>query len=266
MIAKATQSFNRVAAVMGFGLIVGASCVPTSQSIEEIPTITLSNTIPTPTVQATGTPLPATEESEEQENNMVVPAGNDALIDGVLAADEWESARQIDLEDEGQLLLMHASGYLYLGIRAKPEPVTSICIDQIDQVSILHSSAAIGTAVYRLGDGIWEQITGFEWCCRDTTGSEQAREERNAHLQVEGWIASNGRMGNSDEVEFQITLPGDSIRLAVSSMGAPDYETVISTPGDLADDCHNPEMLTGPIPEQAQFNLEDWVTLTMSAD
>lgn len=263
MIAKATQSFNWVAAVMGFGLIMGTSCVLTSQPTEDLPTITLANTIPAPTTQ---TPLPATEESEEQKIKMVVPAGNDALIDGVLAADEWESARQIDLGDESQLFLMHASGYLYIGVRTKPEPVTSICFDQTDQVSILHSSAAIGTAVYRLGDGTWEQIAGFEWCCRDTTGTDQAREERNTHLQEEGWIASNGRMGNSDEVEFQIMLPGDSIRLAVSSIGAPDYETVISSPGDLADDCSNPEMLTGPIPEQAQFNLEDWVTLIMSAD
>jgi hypothetical protein len=193
-----------------------------------------------------------------------VPAGIEAIIDGVLSPDEWESAIQIDLEDEGQLFAMHAGGTLYLGVRAKPEPVTSICIDQGEQVSILHSSAALGTAIYQWGDGVWKQVKEFEWCCRDTTDSTQAQETRQAQLLKDGWVASNGRMGNSDEVEYQIAFPADTLRLAVNSIGAPDYESVISWPADLSDDCSNPEMLTGPIPEQAGFSPDQWITLTIS--
>jgi hypothetical protein len=180
--------------------------------------------------------------------------------------DEWEAAMQVDLDDESQLFLMHAGGYLYIGIRAKPEPVISICIDQQGRVEILHSSAAIGTAIYQPGEGTWEQVSGFEWCCRDTTDSDQAREERGTYLQEAGWIASNGRMGNPEEVEYQVELQDDSVRLAVSSLGSPDYETVTTWPAKLSDGCSDPVMLKGPIPGQTQFSQEEWITLTMAPD
>jgi len=263
-----THIFNLVV-IMSVSLIIGVGCAPTStpsQPIEDQPTLTPIEIIPTPTSQPTKTPLPPTDEPELKDLDIVVPPGNEATIDGVLSPDEWESAIQIDLVDEGQLFLMHAGGYLYLGIKAKPEPVTSICVDQSGQVSILHSSAALGTAIYQMGDAMWEQIKEFEWCCRDTTDSPQAQEARQTHLFEEGWVASNGRMGNPDEVEYQIAMPEDELRLAVTSIGAPNYKSVISWPGDLADGCSSLDMLTGPIPEQTQFSVEEWITLTISPD
>jgi hypothetical protein len=256
----------RLAAVLGLCLMVAVSCVsasPPVRSSDALPAITPIRAMPTPTLRATQTTLPSTDEPEGTGLDIAVPHGKEALIDGSLSADEWESATQIDLADDNQLFLMHAGGYLFLGIRGMAEPVISICIDQADQISILHSSAAIGTAVYRLGGGVWQQVRSFDWCCRDTTDRPQAQEERRAHLEDQGWIASNGRMGIPQQVEFQISLPGDSLRLAFSSIGAPDYESVISWPGGLADGCSSPDMLKGPIPEETQFSLEDWITLTM---
>lgn len=263
-----THIFNLVV-IMSVSLIIGVGCAPTStpsQPIEAQPTLTPTEIIPTPTSQPTKTPLPPTDEPEEKDLAIVVPPGNEATIDGVLSPDEWESAIQINLVDEGQLFLMHAGGYLYLGIKARPEPVTSICVDQSGQVSILHSSAALGTSIYQQGDTIWEQIKDFEWCCRDTTDSPQAQEARQTHLVKDGWVASNGRMGNPEEVEYQIAMPDDSLRLAVASIGAPNYSSVISWPEELVDDCSSLDMIGGPIPEQAQFSVEEWITLTISPD
>ncbi len=267
-------------------LITGASCVPASirsQPTEPQPTVsqpTLSQPtftptveIPTPTLQPTETSvpptetaLPTTEEPEVESLEIAVPPGIGAIVDGVLSPDEWETAIQIDLDDEIQLFLMQAGGYLYLGMRGKPEPVTSICVDQGEQVSILHSSAAIGTAVYQLGDGVWEQVRDFEWCCRETTASPQAQEALSNHLQEEGWIANNGRLGVPEEVEFQIALPDNSLRLVVNSIGPPYYRSVLSWPDDLEDDCSSLDMITCSIPEQAQFSLEQWITLSISPD
>jgi hypothetical protein len=279
-----TTRINKIIVIMGLSLSIGVGCVPTStpaQPTATQPTMTQSKILPTPTSQPKmtptkifptptsqplKTPLPPTDEPEAKDLEYVVPPGTEAIIDGVLSEDEWKSAFQIDLVDEGQIFLMYAGGYLFLGIRAKPEPVTSICVDQAEQVSILHSSAAIGTAVYLLGDGVWEQIRGFEWCCRETTDSSQAQEARRTHLLQEGWIASNGRMGNPDEVEYQIAMPEGSLRLAVTSIGSPNYRSVLSWPEDLSGDCSRLEMLTGPIPEQAQFSVEDWMTITVSTD
>ena len=281
--SKITTRINNLTVIMVSSLIIGAGCAPTSTPsqptapqptivqpsptpTEILPTPMLTEILPTPTSQPTETFLPPTAEPEVEASEIVVPAGNEAIIDGVLSADEWEAAIQIDLDDESQLFLMHAGGYLYLGMRGKPEPVTSICLDQTKQVSILHSSAAIGTAVYQIGDGVWELVRDFEWCCRETTDSPQAQAALSTHLQEEGWVANNGRVGVPEEVEFQIAIPDNSLRLAVNSIGPQYYRSVLSWPDDLDDDCSSLEMITGPIPEQAQFSLEEWITLSISAD
>ena len=217
--SKITTRTNNLIVIMVSSLIIGVGCAPTStpsQPTAPQPTIaqptstpteilltpTLTENIPAPTSQSTETSLPPTAEPEVEASEIVVPAGTEAIIDGVLSADEWEPAIQIDLDDESQLFLMHAGGYLYLGMRGKPEPVTSICLDQTEQVSILHSSAAIGTAVYQLGDGVWELLREFEWCCRETTDSPQAQKALGTHLQDEAWVANNGRVGVPEEIEF----------------------------------------------------------------
>ena len=265
-------------------LLLGVSCstgeVPTQSTTTQIATSPSTETdptkaqitkpsmklTPTPTTQPTSTLLPPTEEPKEDADTLVAPLGGEAIIDGVLDQTEWEEAMRIDLADQGELFLMQAGGYLYLGIRAKPEPVTSICLDQGEQVIILHSSAAIGTAVYELRDANWQQVRNFEWCCRETADSPQAQDARQAHLQAEGWIANNGRVGNPDEVEFKISLPGDSLRLAVNSIGAPDYRSILSWPDGLDDDCSSRDMIAGPIPEQAQFVLNEWITVLIPTD
>ena len=164
------------------------------------------------------------------------------------------------------MLLMQEAGYLYIGIRAKSEPVTSICIDQGEQVSILHSSAALGAAIYEQSDGVWEMIQEFEWCCRETTDSPQAQESRSEHLEQNGWLASNGKMGAPEDVEFMIFVPEEQLRLAVTSIGAPDYEEIAWWPAEMADDCRNPQMIRGSLPEQAQFSVEKWMMLMPSTE
>jgi len=267
--SKSTIRVFNLVLIMSLSLIIGVGCAPTptpSQPTEAQPTLTPTKIIPTPTMQPTSTPLPPTDEPGGKEITVVVPPGSEAIIDGVLKPEEWESALRVDLVGGEQLFMMHEGGYLYLGIRAKPEPVTSICVDQSDRVSILHSSAALGTSIYQQGATNWEQIKDFEWCCRDTTDSPQAQEARQKHLLQYEWVASNGRMGNPDEVEYQIAMPDDSLRLAVTSIGAPNYSSVISWPEDLVDDCSSLDMIGGPIPEQAQFSVEEWITLTISPE
>jgi hypothetical protein len=258
-----------ILAILCLCLVIGVSCEsnsPLAKQTDVSQTETPVKINPTPTMLPTPKELPATVELESQELLVLVPPGSEASIDGVLDAEEWGAALPVDLEGEGQLFLMHTGGYLYLGVRVKPEPVTSICVDQGEQVSILHSSAALGSAIYQRGDETWKQIKEFEWCCRETTDSPQAQGARQAQLLQDGWVASNGRMGNSEEVEYQIAFPGDTLRLSVNSIGAPDYETVTSWPADLSDDCSGLEMLTGPVPEQAVFSPDQWISLTLSPE
>lgn len=247
-------------------LVFLASCVPTGSITDTTAATPSTGITPTPTSTPTPTPLSPTDTPDSKSSPVIVPGGNAPIIDGSILTEEWESAFQSEMSGGGELLLMHEGGYLYIGIRAKPEPVTSICIDQGERVSILHSSAAIGTAIYKQGDAVWEMIQGFEWCCRETTDSPQAQESRSEHLELNGWMASNGRMGTPEDVEFKIYMPEGQLRLAVTSIGAPDYEEIAWWPVEMADDCRNPQMIRGSIPEQAQFSVENWMVLMASTD
>jgi hypothetical protein len=250
---------------MILGLIVGVSCTPATP--ESLPSTAIITPVPTretppPTALPTITPIKPTETSESQKLEIEVPSGDEPTIDGVLSPEEWAPAYQAELVGGGELLLMHGEGYLYLGVRAKPEPVTSICVNQGEQVSIFHSSAALGTATYQQGDEGWEKTRDFEWCCRETVDSPQAQENRAEQLQEDNWLASNGRMGAPEEIEFKIGMPNGLLRLGVTSIGAPDYEDIAWWPLDMAADCRNLSMIQGSPPDQAQFSVDNWMTLT----
>jgi hypothetical protein len=244
-------------------LVFLASCV-SAESIADTtaaaPSSGISPVIPTLT------PVSPTDTPDSNNPLFIVPGGNAPSIDGSILTGEWESAIQSEMSGGGELLLMHDGGYLYLGVRAKAEPVTSICIDQGERVSILHSSAALGTAIYEQGDAEWEMIQDFEWCCREITDSPQAQENRSEHLEQNDWLASNGRMGTPEDVEFKIYMPEGQLRLAVTSIGAPDYEEIGWWPAEMTDDCRNPQIIRGSIPEQAQFSVEDWMMLKSAAE
>ena len=192
-----------------------------------------------------------------------VPAGAPTSLDGVLGPDEWAGAYQGELSDGGELYLMQDGEYLYVGIRASGagSGVSSICMVRGDKVAILHSSAALGTAVYERGEAVWEQTQGFSWRCRSTSDAPSAQEERDRFMQEEGWLANNGRMGAPGEVEYRIAMPEGSLRLAVTYIGPPDIEAVARWSTHLDDDCGNAQMLQGPIPEQARFAPETWITI-----
>jgi Tol biopolymer transport system component len=193
-----------------------------------------------------------------------VPLGAPPILDGVLEPGEWAGAYQDKLSDGGELFLTQDGESLYVGIRAaaKGSGVGSICIDRGEQVAILHSSAALGTAIYENEGTEWQQVQEFSWHCRNTGSSAAAQEERSEFLQAEGWLANNGRMGVPEEVEYQIAMPEGSLRLAVAFLGPPSFDSVAAWPQDLDDDCRNIELITGPIPERLQFSPQTWMVVS----
>ncbi len=69
----------------------------------------------------------ATTMADENQNETLAPApvarvfapqGSPPTIDGTLSPGEWDAANVETFADGSELLLMHADGYLYLGIRA----------------------------------------------------------------------------------------------------------------------------------------------------
>ena len=192
---------------------------------------------------------------------ILVPEETPPTLDGSISPGEWEEAAIESFADGSQLRLIQAGDYLYLGIIASSSEriAANIFIQRDDLVTILHSSAALGTAVYRQDIDEWQKIQDFNWCCRSTGTSESAQAERVEFLQEEDWLAANGMMGTPNEMEYQIKIPEQDFRLAaVYIKAAPPYEK-IPWPTGLADDCIQPA--SGGLPEELHFSPEQWARL-----
>ena len=175
-------------------------------------------------------------------NPIVVPVGRHPIIDGTLSTGEWDDAVVGTFADDSQLLLMQAEDYLYLGIMTdENQPFAcNVYILRGDKITVLHSSAALGTAIYQKAESNWQQTQNFNWQLRDTSNSESAQTERAAFLKTEGWLAANGNMGNPNELEYQIKIQEQNLRIAVVfTKSTPPYEKV-PWPANLDDDTITP--------------------------
>jgi TolB protein len=203
------------------------------------------------------------QETPVPTSSIYAPQGIPPTIDGVFSPSEWDNALAIDLAN-GELLLMHAGDYLYLGIRSDNLGLGSVCVRWDDEISILHSSAALGTATYVKAGEEWLKTRDFSWTNRDISNGQQALDERREHLEREDWLASNGLMGNSNEMEYQIAMTDDAIRLGVTYLMSPDYQTTDFWPDTLGAGCRNFEPLPGDPPETVNFAPETWITVNAS--
>ena len=178
-----------------------------------------------------------------------VPAGNPPNIDGIHSPGEWDDALVEPFADGSQLMMLKDGVFLYLGIKGIDGEMFSnnVYINLGDEIAILHSSAALGTAKYQKAENLWNQTQNFSWRCRKTDQSVAARMERAEFLDAEGWLASNGLTGTPNEMEYKITIPDQDFRMAVTIIrSSPPYEkipwpvnlkddTVLDTPGGLPD-------------------------------
>ena len=192
---------------------------------------------------------------------IAIPKGNPPMLDGAMLADEWSDAKRKLFSDGSELLLKHHDGYLYLGIRASTPGmiVGNIFVSQGDRVSILHSSAALGTAIYEKSADGFQQTQDFVWRCRNAGNSPSAQAEREAFLQQEGWVANNSYMGTPQELEYKIAMPEGSLRLAVTFTPASDVSVRIYWPVSLTDDCIKPPQ--GEFPKNMLFSPSTWATV-----
>ncbi len=241
-----------------------------------IPVMLLVGCIPQPTLQVvyiTATPkpkstLPApspTSKSKEPAHQaggeqviVAVPQNAPPTLDGAISDGEWENAAKERFSDGSELFLMYSEGNLYVAIRATPPDmiVGNIFVERGKDIAILHSSAALGTAIYTPGDRSWERIQEFDWRCRSTSESASAKVERDAFLQDEGWLANNSYMGDPNELEYKIAIPEGNTRLAVTFIRANDLQRRVYWPANLEDDCTVPS--PGGIPSSLNFAPETW--------
>lgn len=198
---------------------------------------------------------------------LIAPQGQAAVIDGTISPNEWDDAFVENFADGSELFLKQDGEFIFVGIKAMDNGMiaANVFIQLEDRISILHSSAALGTAIYQDegngGDG-WGQVQDFQWCCRNAGDSESAQVEREEFLQEDRWLASIGPRGTPNELEYQIRIPEQDFRIAaVFIRSKPPYEK-IPWPASLDDDCIKPT--EGGLPEVLNFNPENWIMVKLS--
>lgn len=189
------------------------------------------------------------------------PAAILPVIDGIISPNEWEDATVESFADGSELLLFQRDGFLFIGIRANtPEMIAgNVFIASGNKIKILHTSAALGTAIYEKNGEVWQQTQGFDWCCRETFNSEAAEAARAAFFEGEGWLAINSRNGTPNELEYQIVLDGESFQLAVNFLRVSETDKKPPFPVGLDDDCVRPT--PGQYPTEMQFSPDKWVQM-----
>jgi hypothetical protein len=261
---------NRVALLALMIIISGiwmASCTSSKTQIEATKSLPIeSQPAEEPTILPTSTPLPPTAtpitpvispSSASGTAELVAPLGSAAIIDGAFSPGEWDDAFSTSLANGGELMIMHNDGYLYLGIRSREMGFGSICTASDDRVSILHSSAGLGTAIFVKDGDDWLRTQQFSYCCWDTTQSVL-----NSFLGREGWAASVGTKGAPDEMEYQIDMNGGPLTLAVVYVDDFSFESALHWPENLDDDCLGLALQADDPPERLVFFPDTWVTIT----
>lgn len=170
--------------------------------------VTSSTTSPTTTATTTTTtttaPAPTTTEPAViSERSVTVPAAAAPVIDGVINPGEWDGATTVAMSNDDTVYWQHTDASLYVAIDGEKLGAVNLVLATADDLWVLHSSAALGSLLHAPGDGAWEQVHGYTWCCRSATDDTA----RNRLFDDEGWQANIGYTGDVGVVEYQVALP-----------------------------------------------------------
>ncbi len=82
---------------------------------------------------------------------------------------------------------------------------------------------------------------------------------RQAFLSEERWLAANSHRSTPNELEYQIEVIDDTLRLAVNVIRSSNPDMKPAWPADLDDDCTLPT--PGDLPPQMHFDPDQWATI-----
>jgi len=188
--------------------------------------------------------------------------GKDQLtIDGVIQPGEWDQADLFYFEDGSELYLLFSDNHLYLAINAISTEMISanVFLFSDENIEILHTSAALGTAIYQPEGDTWRRTKDFEWCCRSTSDSAGARASREAFYHIENWLGINTYNGTENELEYKIRLTGSEKFLAVNFLRVNDIDDKQIWPVGIADGPAQPTI--GGFPDTLDFSPEYWFAI-----
>lgn len=227
-------------------LITG--CGANTPPVEEIPA--------TPTITASPVPTSTQEIIHALVN---IPLGTPAAINGRIEDGEWADAAAFQMSDGSLLYLKYAEGALYLAVDGLVLGTVNVGILKDGELWILHSSAALGSLVFKPIEDGWVLEKNWAWCCR----ASSAGSETENLLAVEGWLSHNQFVGHEQQTEYKIEIPQEEIVITVTYLfrdgsGAAFWPVVLDEE-DLLQFSSPPK-----VGDQAIFSDAGWVKISVS--
>jgi hypothetical protein len=190
-----------------------------------------------------------------------VHAGIAPVIDGRLEDGEWDDAVALQLAETSTLYVKHAGGFLYVAVRerTRSQVVGNVYVARAGEVLILHASHALGTAVYVRDGEAWSLDRPFTWACRALGFADVAIAERASFLAGHGWLASVVRLGVTEQMEYQIAIDGEAMRILFRFDLHETTTSVLTWPRDV-----EVGVQPGPLPLTAGVRPELWCVVTFT--
>jgi len=211
------------------------------------------------------TVLAATTAAAGQSTQISVPKGKAVVLDGRISDEEWKGGLRQQMTGGGELRLLQDGSELYVGVKGLRDGWSHVYVTTGELVYVLHASAALGDATYRLEKtGLWQPVQSFNWSLRQRDQSEETAKARAAFFSAYGWLANNNLMGSGVELEFKLgskLLKGGDVQLA--AVYASDAKSPQYWPETLTDDSLKAELLFGTTPADLKFNRAGWARLRL---
>jgi hypothetical protein len=191
-----------------------------------------------------------------------IPKGPAPKIDGRIEPTEWAGSYEVPMPGAGRLMLRHDGRYLYVGIDGSAQGFPSACTVRGDSVTIMHSSAAVGTATYARGESDWKQRHGFTFALRSRDVSAAGMQAQADFLASNGWVASNSAMSPTQrEMKISLSLfePGNAMLALGYYLG--NDGPVVRWPQSADDGCTALKTVQGFLPPSIDFHPDVWARL-----
>jgi hypothetical protein len=211
---------------------------------------------PSPTTVPTSTPTSTPEPTKPE---VSIPMGTAPNINGLLKRGEWDNAAVEEMNDGTLLYLMYADDTLYLAVDSEVMGTVNVGILRDGELWILHSSAALGSAVYQLHENGYQLRKTFDWCCRVSSPLS----ENEQLLAEEGWLSTNQLVGDQTQTEYLIQIPIDEIILSVTYRYRDDSGAAY-WPETLAEEDLLKFTAAPRIGDEPFFSTEMWARLIVS--
>ncbi len=177
-------------------------------------------------------------------------------LDGAIGADEWKGAQSHALKGGGEVLLLQRGEVLYVAVRGEKRGIASLCVGDADRVSVLHASAALGTAEYAREKDGWRRRANFKYEVREAA-TEEARAK---HLAEWAWLSNPSRAGTPVR-EFAIELTPERRFLSVAFVTFDGGDAIAYWPETVRDDCAALRLGQGWAEESQTFAPATWYRL-----